>query len=271
MCANASKEKFDRIERENIDFYLNELSKELKKEFGRNANIEMIIVGGASVLINYGFRDSTSDIDAIIASNSSIKSAVNRIGDKYHLENGWINSDFRKTASYSPKLIEYSKYYKTFNHILTVRTVSQEYLVAMKLASLRTYKNDLSDIIGIIQSELGKDINFDKIENAVFNLYGGWEQLPDNANNFIQSVLSSSDKNLYESQCREEKQNKEILSEFEMKYEGVLNEGNLKNILDAVKNKKEHSSVLDKLHQNEVIAASQTHSAQMHKGKNYTR
>lgn len=53
-----------------------------------------------------------------------------------------------KTASYTPKLRYYSKYYKTFSNVLTVRTVTAEYLVAMKLKSGRKYKNDLSDVVG---------------------------------------------------------------------------------------------------------------------------
>lgn len=257
MCVNDNHGKYNKIEKGKIDFYFNELSKELRKQLGRNVSVEMIVVGGASILINYDFRDNTGDIDAIIASNVSIKDTINRIGDKYHLENGWINSDFKKTASYSPKLVACSKYYKTYNHILTVRTINQEYLVAMKLASLRQYKNDLSDIIGIIHSEKGKSISFEKIDVAVLELYGGWHNMPDNAKIFIKSILNNTNKNLYESQCKEEKQNKDILSEFEEKYEGILNENNLDDILDTIKSKKSQGSVLAKLHQNQRIIDSQ--------------
>ena len=63
--------------------------------------------------------------------------------DTLDLPNGWINSEFVWTESYSQKLEAYSVYYKTFSNILTVRTISAEYLVAMKLMSGRFYKNDL--------------------------------------------------------------------------------------------------------------------------------
>lgn len=46
--------------------------------------------------------------------------------------------------------MEHSKYYKTFANILQIRTVSAEYLVAMKLMAGRQYKNDLSDIVGVL-------------------------------------------------------------------------------------------------------------------------
>ena len=141
---------FNGFSKEMVESFFDELSKELKKEFGRNASVELIVVGGASILLNYHFRNSTIDIDAVVASRMSIKDAINRVGDKFSLPNGWLNSDFRQTKSYSPKLIQYSKFYKSYNQVLTVRTIEAEYLVAMKLTSLRPYKNDKSDIVGII-------------------------------------------------------------------------------------------------------------------------
>ena len=125
--------------------YFSELAKEIKKECGRDANVELIVVGGASILLNYDFRESTIDVDALVSSRISIKESINRVGDKYGLPNGWINSDFKTTNSFSPKLVQFSKCYKTFNQSLTVRTVESEYLIAMKLASLRKYKYILKD------------------------------------------------------------------------------------------------------------------------------
>lgn len=38
---------------------------------------EITLVGGASILINYGFRDSTYDIDALFHAASAMKDAIN--------------------------------------------------------------------------------------------------------------------------------------------------------------------------------------------------
>ena len=43
-----------------------------------------------------------------------MKDAINAVGDRMGLPNGWLNADFRQTASYSPKLAEASVYYRTF-------------------------------------------------------------------------------------------------------------------------------------------------------------
>lgn len=136
--------------KENIDTYLKEVAKEYRKQLGKNMPAEMILIGGASVLINYGFRDMTTDIDAIIQAASAMKDVINRVGDRYNLPNGWLNQDFKNTDSYSPKLLQFSEYYKVYANVLTVRTIAAEYLVAMKLRSGRQYKSDLSDVLGIL-------------------------------------------------------------------------------------------------------------------------
>ena len=52
--------------KDNIDSYLKELAKEFQKRNGNRIPAEIILIGGASILINYGFREMTYDIDAII-------------------------------------------------------------------------------------------------------------------------------------------------------------------------------------------------------------
>ena len=45
--------------KENLDNYLKELAKEFRKLNGNKMPAEIILIGGASVLINYGFREMT--------------------------------------------------------------------------------------------------------------------------------------------------------------------------------------------------------------------
>lgn len=54
---------FYSITKEKIDLYLNELGKLINKKRGHNFHSELIIVGGASILLNYGFRLNSEDID----------------------------------------------------------------------------------------------------------------------------------------------------------------------------------------------------------------
>lgn len=227
--------------KENLDTYLKELAKEFRKQNGKSAPAELILVGGAAILTNYGFRDMTTDIDAVVHAASSMKDAINRVGDRFHLPNGWLNADFMHTGSYSSKLAEYSVYYKTFYGVLSVRTVSAEYLIAMKLRSGRKYKNDLSDVIGILaeHQKRGTSITPDQIDVAVSNLYGGWDDFPEDSGLFIEDALKTADlDSVYTSVKRGETESKDILVGFEKEYPKVAKESNVDDILKALKEKR---------------------------------
>jgi hypothetical protein len=224
--------------RENLDLYLKELAKEFRKKNGKKMPAEIILVGGASILINYGFREMTYDMDAIIKSSGAMKDAINTVGDKLGLPVGWLNADFIHTNSYSPRLAEHSKYYKTFANILQIRTVSDEYLVAMKLMAGRQYKNDLSDIVGILmeQEERNKPLSFDIIQKAIIDLYDSYDKIPEDSQNFIESIYKKNNLHEFYSKCRElEQENKDVLVEFQENYPGVINGDNLADILKAAR------------------------------------
>ena len=228
--------------KENLDACLSRLAKEFRKLNGTKVPAEIVLIGGAAVLANYGFRDTTYDIDAIIRASSYMKDAINHVGDELGLPNGWINSDFTKTKSYSPKLLQYSKYYKRFGYVLEVRTISEEYLVAMKLMSGRQYKNDISDVIGILreQKERGKPLTLEKIRRAVCDLYDCWDNLPQDSRDLIAQVLQDEQyEALYEQYRSNEKIAKESLLDFEKAYPGVVNTDNVKDIIRNLKKRKE--------------------------------
>ena len=63
--------------KENLNDYLKELAKEYRKINGKAMPAEIILVGGAAILAGYGFRDMTTDIDAVIYESYSMKDAIN--------------------------------------------------------------------------------------------------------------------------------------------------------------------------------------------------
>jgi len=229
--------------KENLDYYLKELAKEFRKRNGRNMPAEIVLVGGAAILANYGFREMTYDIDAVITASSAMKEAVNAVGDRLGLPNGWLNADFKNTSSYSPKLSQYSKYYRTYSNVLNIRTISAEYLVAMKLMSGRRYKKDLSDIIGILseQEKMGEPLSYQQIDCAVRNLYGGWENISEYAIQVLKVALDSENlKELFMEQEREEALSKQAVLQVQ-KYEGEkVAESNLDAIIQKALNKKKN-------------------------------
>lgn len=238
-----SSENSNYFTKENLNTYLKELGKEYKKINGKSMPAEIILIGGAAILANYGFREMTTDVDAVIHAVSSMKEAVNHVGDKYNLPNGWLNADFMKTDSYSSKLDQYSVYYREFSNVLTVRTVSAEYLIAMKLCSGRKYKKDLSDVIGILaeHEKRGEPITMGRIDKAVTDLYGSWEKISEDSKNFIQEAMEKGNfEKAYAEISAEETKAKGLLINFEQDYPGVTNTANVNDILKNLKKKKEY-------------------------------
>jgi hypothetical protein len=227
--------------RENLDSYLKELAKEFRKLNGKLMTAEIILIGGAAVLANYGFREMTNDIDAVILASSAMKDAINRVGDRFGLPNGWLNMDFKTTKSYSDKLFEVSVYYKTFSNILTIRTIAAEYLIAMKLMSGRRYKNDLSDIAGILWEHQKSDnpITSEAVDKAVKELYGDWTNIPESSKALAREAFTSTDyETLYRQSRDGEKQAMEVLLNIEQDYPNTLKEDNIDAIINKAKSKK---------------------------------
>lgn len=222
------------ITKENLDTYLKEVAKQFRKLNGKSMPAEITLIGGASILINYGFRASTYDVDALIQASSSMKDAINYVTDAMGLPNGWLNEDFKNTKSYTPRLVNYSKYYRTFSNVVTARTITGEYLVAMKLMAYRQYKHDISDIVGILRDhqKAGDPLSYERIEKAVTDLYDGWENLPADAQTMIRGILANEDLDaLFEAYTNEEAAAKDALLTFEDQYPDVLKEDNLADIL----------------------------------------
>ena len=227
--------------RENLDQYLKELAKEFRKRNGKSMSAEIILIGGAAVVINYGFREMTYDMDAIINAASSMKDAINSVGDGFGLPNGWMNADFMNTASYTPRIIRFSEYYKTFSNVITFRTVTGEYLVAMKLMSGRQYKYDLSDVIGILweQEKKGQPLTLEQIEKAVSDMYDAYDRLPQDSRRFIENALADGDYEAMYARIRKmEAENKDILIEYQEEKPGVMNSDNVNSIIAAIRKRK---------------------------------
>ena len=236
-----SSEQIIVFKKDDLERYIKELAKEYRRLIGKKMPAEIILIGGASVLINYGFREMTMDVDAVIMAASSMKDAIMNVGERFGLPTGWINDDFRRTASYSPRLAEKSTYYKTYYGVLTVRTISAEYLVAMKLRAGRQYKHDLSDIIGILaeHASKGHPLTLGAIKKAYEELYGDWETLSAESRGFIESALSNGNyEEMLSGIAADERATREALIEFSQKYPGTANASNIDDIISELRKRR---------------------------------
>ena len=234
------------ITRENFNECMKELGRRYRQLYGKKVNVEIILIGGGSILAKYMFRNLTYDVDAIIKMAPGIKDAAIAVADKYNLTHNWLNDDFKNTASYTDKLIEISKHYKRYANVLNVRVVESEYLIAMKLYSGREYKNDLSDVVGILNEHQlnGDKIEIIKIKNALEYLYGKEYQIPQTSINLLERAFNSSklDELYAEIKAYETNINKR-LNEFESLYPNVITEKNIDGIINNIKYKFKDSIV----------------------------
>jgi len=236
MFVNYSASDFFALSKEKLDEYLAELGKHFRKQYNKKAEAEIILIGGASVLINYDFRDASTDADAFIQADASMKESINHVRDKFGLPHGWLNEDFKNTKSYTPKLRDVAVYYRTFSNVLKVMTVRDEYLIAMKAISGRKYKFDLSDIIGILweHSKNNEPITRLKIDNAVTMLYGQ-QEIPAVSKQLLDDVFANGNyESIYNEVRIQEQHAKEQLLEFVERYPDTANEDNTDEILSAI-------------------------------------
>jgi len=169
-----------------------------------------------------------------------MKEAINHVRDEFSLPNGWLNEDFKKTTSYSDKLVEVSVYYRSYANILTVRTIAAEYLIAMKAMSGRQYKYDLSDIIGILwEHEKSNDpITRGAVDSAIFKLYER-VPIPDISRRLLDDVFKNGNyEKLYKEVREKERESKELILEFDKEHPNTLKGENISTIIEQIRQRK---------------------------------
>lgn len=239
MQYNANKDMG--ITREKAFEILKSFANEIRKTNRHHPPMEIIVVGGGSILLNYQFRESTHDFDVLVRSDSDIKETVYKVAEQYNLPDNWMNTDFKKTNSFSNKLRDVSEHRASYNNgRLEIRTVKDEYLIAMKMVSAREYRNDISDIAGIIQASKAEnnDIPFDIIKNAVEYLYGSSPQIKDHIWQAVEDFTKMDAIKLAEVYCSirsEEKALSVKLTDIDHKYPGMIKEENLQEVINGIK------------------------------------
>ena len=119
-----------------------------------------------------------------------------------------------------------------------MRTVTGEYLVAMKMMSARQYKNDLSDIVGIIGEHQRKNapLTFDRIDRAVRELYGSWDRISADTIDLVKSALNTPDASALYERCRaSESEAEAILLDFQERQPDQVREMDIASVLQMAK------------------------------------
>lgn len=122
---------------QDIDRYLAELGTELLQQ---GITGDIVLVGGAVMLLVLGSRPTTRDIDAYFSTHAQeIRDAAQVVALRYHLPSDWIN-DAVKGFFYTPPPTTLWKTYPG----LRVYTATLEYVLALKALAARA--GDIPDI-----------------------------------------------------------------------------------------------------------------------------
>lgn len=171
------------LSKENIDVYLDKLAEKILEKFGPEASIEIIVVGGAAIAINYTFRESTMDIDTFSKSSAYLDELVADVAKECALPTDWMNHNVMVTGSFTPQIAKYAQEYKKFRNVLDVFTADALTLVCMKSVCCRPDSHDILDIKNILDAE--PEITFKQIVDRFLEFYSGWDKMSMDAQMYL--------------------------------------------------------------------------------------
>lgn len=145
------------------------LNKQLKQQ---EVIGDIVIFGGAYMVLALNARASTKDVDAIFKPVTEIRSAAIAVAAELNLPEDWINDGVKgflpaKSSEMGTKFLNYSN--------LRVWTPKPEYILAMKCMASRADSHDLNDIKALIK-HLGLDAADDVLN--IISSYFPSRQIP---------------------------------------------------------------------------------------------
>ncbi len=122
---------------EEIEKYLSELSGLLA---AKDIIGEICIYGGAAMCLAFKARPATKDVDAIFEPVKAMRGAINAVGEKYGLNEGWLN------FAVEIFVVEHEKNILFDFPNLKVFVPVADYLLAMKILAMRAESYDADDV-----------------------------------------------------------------------------------------------------------------------------
>ena len=137
--------------------------------------LEMCLYGGSALLLAYGSRESSKDIDAIMRPSEVGKRLAKAVADRLELHEEWLNDDVKRFVSdlgtFAPLQIEELE--AAAKRQLKITRASANYLLAMKCLACRLpmpgYPGDIEDIKFLIHKMGLRTV--DQIEEIVGRFY----------------------------------------------------------------------------------------------------
>ena len=163
------------------------LAVKLSNKYPRKV-INFYIVGGCAMVMGYRTRYGSTDIDAFWSDDLNISKDVKEVAKEFNIQDGWLNSDFKKSEGYTNAIMYNSTLYSTILNC-NFYIVNPELLLCMKLIAFRTRvgKYDIDDLYNLekILNNRGIYLNPELIIDWLEKFYNPVPELKQGALNFI--------------------------------------------------------------------------------------
>lgn len=140
---NPRREGSKRLSKKLILTYLKDLDQELKK---RKTKGEILLYGGAVMVLAFDARPATKDIDAVFIPKSVMRDAIKQVAENNGLPEDWLNDGVEGFQS----SMGGKKLFLNLRN-LAIYIPTPEYLLAMKVLSSRVDTKDRTDILFLIK------------------------------------------------------------------------------------------------------------------------
>ena len=120
-------------------------------------DLELCIYGGSAMMLAYGSRERTKDVDAIVRPSEVAQRLARNVAEQLGLHESWLNDDVKQfisdSGTFAPLQIEGLE--EAARRHLRITRPSASYLLAMKCLACRSglpgYAGDVEDIRFLIQ------------------------------------------------------------------------------------------------------------------------
>jgi hypothetical protein len=162
------------LTRERIVQALNLLGRRAESE---GVQIELCIYGGSALLLVYGARESTKDVDAIVRPAEVAQRLTVQVARELDLPEDWLNDDVKRFVSilgtHAP--LEIQELEAEARQHLKITRPSASYLLAMKCLACRSalpgYAGDIEDIRFLVR-KMGLT-SIEQVEEHISRFYPG--------------------------------------------------------------------------------------------------
>jgi hypothetical protein len=119
------------LSKQDIEDLLSQLSEKLGQ---RGLKAEICLVGGAVMVLAFGSRESTHDLDGVFAPKAEVLTCVAEVGAERKLPEDWLNKGVEGFLATNSEFI--SDGMRQYSN-LSIKRASTEYMFAMKAMSAR--------------------------------------------------------------------------------------------------------------------------------------